>query len=68
MMPEDNTLTRAAFDYLAQQAGLDPQDSHMEDLFPSVQSALAGIERLKEIDVAGEEPDMGFNPAQAYRE
>lgn len=67
-MPEENTLTRENFDYLAGAAGLDVKDPHMEELFLYVQSALAGIERLAGIDVAGAEPDLAFNPAQPFQE
>ena len=61
-MPTKNPLTREAFIYLAGQAGLDTSDPHLEELFPYVQSVLASLESLQEIDVAGTEPDMAFIP------
>ncbi len=68
VMPGENPLTRENFDFLAKAAGLNANDPHMDELFLYVVSALAGIERLAEIDVAGAEPDMAFNPAQPFQE
>lgn len=67
-MPEENPLTREAFDYLAQAAGLDLADPHLDELYPYVRNALAGMERLAQIDVAGMEPDAAFRPAQPFQE
>ncbi len=67
-MPGENPLTRENFDYLARAAGLDVKDPHMEELFPYVRNALAGIERLAGIDVAGDEPALAFSPAQPFQE
>ena len=67
-MPEENPLTREAFDYLAQAAGLDLADPHLDDLFPYVRNALAGMERLRQIPVADTEPDQAFRPAQPFQE
>ena len=67
-MPESNGLTRETFDYLARAAGLDLKDPHMEELFPYVQNALAGMEHLADIDVSGAEPDMAFGPDQPFQE
>ena len=61
-MPSRNPLTREAFIYLAGQAGLDTSGPHLEELFPYVQSVLASVESLQDIDVAGTEPDMAFDP------
>ncbi len=61
-MSPENPLTRDAFIYLARQAGLDTSDPHLEELYPYVQSVLASVESLQEIDVAGTEPDMAFIP------
>ncbi len=66
-MPGENPLTRENFDYLAGAAGLDLNDPHLDELFSYVQVALAGIEGLAEIDVAGAEPDLAFNPAQQFQ-
>ena len=57
-----NPLTHEAFIYLAGQAGLDTSGPHLEELFPYVQSVLASVESLQDIDVAGTEPDMAFDP------
>lgn len=67
-MPEENPLTREAFDYLAQAAGLDLADPHLDDLFPYVRNALAGMERLRQIAGADTEPDQAFRPAQPFQE
>ena len=61
-MPAENPLTHEAFIYLASQAGLDITDPHMEELYPYVQSVLASVQSLNEIDVTGTEPDMAFVP------
>ena len=61
-MPTPNPLTREAFIYLAGQAGLDTSGPHLDELFPYVQSVLASVESLQDIEVAGTEPDMAFNP------
>ncbi len=67
-MPEENLLTREAFDYLAQAAGLDLADPHLEELYPYARNSLAGMARLAQIDVAGMEPDAAFRPAQPFQE
>jgi hypothetical protein len=65
LVPGEKTLTREAFLYLAQEAGLDPASSHMEELYPYVQNVLASmLQSLNELDVAGAEPDMAFIPPQ----
>ena len=61
-MPTQNPLTREAFIYLAGQAGLDTSGPHLDELFPYVQSVLASVESLLDIEVAGTEPDMAFSP------
>ena len=66
-MAEQNPLTREAFDYLAEAAGLDTNDPHMEELFPYVQNALAGFAKLGELSVDDYEPSSAFNPAQPYK-
>ena len=59
-MPERTPLSKEAFLYLAQQAGLEAADEHMEELFPYVQNALEGLAQLDEIGVDGFEPDLAF--------
>jgi len=57
-------LSKEAFLYLAQQAGLDSADPHMEELYPYVVNVLASIESLAQIDVSGFEPEMAFAPPE----
>ncbi len=58
-------LSKETFLYLAQQAGLDPTDPHMEELYPYVVNVLASIESLAQIDVSSFEPEMAFAPPEA---
>ena len=67
-MPSENPLDRESFNFLARAAGLNPDDPHMEELFPYVRNALSGNGRLKEIDTTNFEPDTAFDPAQFYQE
>ena len=67
-MTPENPLDRESFNFLARAAGLDPGDPHMEELFPYVQTALAGNTRLNRIDATNFEPDTAFDPAQFYQE
>lgn len=67
-MPEENPLSRETFDYLAQAAGLNLADPHLDELYPYVRNALAGMGRLEQIEVAGIEPDAAFRPAQPFQE
>ena len=64
-METPGELSKEAFLYLAQQAGLDPSDRHMEELYPYVVNVLASIESLALIDVSGFEPEMAFAPPEA---
>lgn len=61
-MSTEGQLTWDAFLYLAREAGLDPNSSHMEELFPYVQNVLAGMAPLRALDVSDAEPDMAFVP------
>ena len=61
-------LSKEVFLYLAQQAGLDSADRHMEQLYPYVVNVLASIEALAQIDVSGFEPEMAFAPPEAQLE
>ena len=67
-MSTNNPLDRDSFDYLARAAGLDPEDDHMNELYPYVQAALAANEGLRSLDTTGYEPDAAFNPAQFYQD
>ena len=62
-MPEENTLSQEAFQYLAKQAGLPESDAHAQELLRYVQSALAALQPVRDIDVTGVEPDMAFIPS-----
>ena len=64
-MATPGELSKKVFLYLAQQAGLDPADQHMEELYPYVVNVLASIESLGQIDVSGFEPEMAFIPPEA---
>ncbi len=61
-MATSKEMSKEAFLYLAQQAGLDPADPHMEELYPYVVNVLASIESLALIDVSSFEPEMAFAP------
>ncbi len=67
-MPEENSLNQQAFEYLAQQAGLPagttPEDAHAAELFAYVRNALAALQPVRDLDVAGVEPDMAFRPGR----
>ena len=65
-MATQRELPKEAFLYLAQQAGLDPADRHMEELYPYVVNVLASIESLAQIDVFGFEPEMAFAPSETH--
>ena len=64
-MANPGELSKEAFLYLAQQAGLDLADRHMEELYPYVINVLASIESLALIDVSGFEPEMAFAPPES---
>ncbi len=64
-MPQEQPLTREAFLFMAAAAGLDVSGTHGDELFSVVQGTLAGLAALKDIDVAGAEPDMAFVPTGA---
>ena len=61
-MASETPLDRQAFLYLAAQAGLDVDSSHMDELYPYVQSVLAGLRSLHDLKVDEAEPDMAFVP------
>ena len=61
-IPEGNPLSQEAFLSLAAAAGIDVDGPHGAELFAFVQSTLAGLASLKDIDVSSVEPDMAFMP------
>jgi hypothetical protein len=56
--PED----QQAFQYLVRRAGLNASAAHLAELQRYVQSTLAALESVREIDVHGTEPDLAFIP------
>ena len=66
-MDADGAIDRQTFDFLARAAGLNVDDPHMDELFPYVQNALAGNEKLNNIDTTGFEPDASFDPDHFYQ-
>ena len=62
-MADQERLTKEAFLRMAAAAGLDVNSPHMEELYPTVLNLLANLGPLREIDVAGTEPDMAFLPS-----
>ena len=61
-MASDNPMTYDAFLSLANEAGLDTGDAHMEELYSYVTAVLASLRSLNELDVSQVEPDMAFMP------
>jgi hypothetical protein len=53
-------LTHDAFIVLAAQAGFDPADPHLDDLFPDVRSLFQRIDMLEALDPQGAEPVQHF--------
>ncbi len=53
-------LTHDAFLVLAAQAGFDPTDPHLVELFPDVRSLLERIALLEALDPQGAEPIQHF--------
>ena len=64
-MSQEQPLSREAFLSMAAAAGIDASGTHGDELFSVVQGTLAGLASLKDIDVAGAEPDLAFIPAGA---
>ncbi len=62
LMTYGNPLTREQFLYLAKQGGLDVTSPHMDELYAYVQTVLASLESLRDIDVTGAEPAVAFMP------
>ena len=63
-MPEKEQLSKEAFAYLLQQAGLELPEQHLTELYPYVCSVLSGMESLKRITVDDIEPEMTFRPPE----
>ena len=61
-MQEDRILDENSFKYLSAQGGLPEDESHAAELLSFVRSILASMKSLRNLDVAGLEPDMKFIP------
>lgn len=61
-MATESSFNRSAFLHLAQEAGLDAESPHMDELFSYVQVVLDSLKSLHDYGVAGFEPDMAFMP------
>ena len=61
-MPENQPLSREAFNSIAAGAGIDVTGDHGEELYNIVQGTLSSLASLKDIEVQGAEPDMAFLP------
>ncbi len=62
-MSEKVELTRETFMGMAEAAGLNVADeSHMEELYALVQALLPGLEAVRSLDLAAEEPASVFVP------
>ena len=60
-MPPDE-LTLDTFRTLAADAGLDVDDQHLADLYPSVLALRDVLNRLREVELEDEEPALVFRP------
>lgn len=60
-MPPDE-LTLDTFRTLAADAGLDVDDQHLADLYPSVVALREVLDKLRAAEVVGEEPVLVFRP------
>ena len=63
-MPPDE-LTLDDFRALAADAGFDPNDPHLADLFPSVVALRDVLRKLRAAEVEGEEPVLVFRPGSS---
>lgn len=57
-------LDKESFIHMAKMHGLDPNDPHLDEVYPWVKETLKAIERLDELDLAGVEPDLLFVPGE----
>jgi hypothetical protein len=63
VVPGEGPLDHDTFLFLAAEAGLDTAGPHLDELFSYLQSARSGTRGLEEIETAGAEPDLAFNPS-----
>ena len=62
-MADEEVLSRELFLSLAERLGLDVNDqAHMDELYPQVQTTLASIKPIHELDLTDVEPAMIFIP------
>ncbi len=63
-MPKEK-LDKDSFKQLAKIIlGTDPDDPHLDEVYPWVQGMLQGIAPLDELDLSGVEPDLLFTPGE----
>ena len=60
--PPANHPNRPAFDQAAAAMGISGPDDHLDELYNQLQTVLSAAASLRNIDVAGAEPDMAFIP------
>ena len=59
-MAADNQLDWDAFVNLAQAAGLDVNDPHINELFDYIHTILPALKAVHELDLAGVDPAMVY--------
>ena len=60
MTPDEMTLD--TFRTLAAEAGLDANDPHLADLYPSVVTLRGVLQKLRAVELEDEEPALVFRP------
>ena len=61
-MARERAISQEEFGGTAARLGLSGDAAHMEELYSQVDGVLRGTQSLKDIDVAGLEPDLAFLP------
>lgn len=59
-MTQRPELTKEAFLAIVAQVGLDPNDPHMDDLYPEVKGLVQRLATVDEIDTSGVDPINSF--------
>ena len=62
-MPDDDAISRQAFDEAAARLGITGTDTHMDELYNQLRGVLTGTASLRNLDVSDTEPDMAFIPS-----
>ena len=64
-MVSEKELSKEDFLLMAQAAGLDISDSrHMDELYPYLRAALAGLQSINDLDLTGVEPAGVYIPPE----